>query len=82
MLIKITSCSAINCTNCSENKIDLSFPRVPTENNKVLQSKWLQKLKHPYSLPSKNSFFTCSDHSEEDYFERDLMAGNSFTYFV
>ena len=67
------SCAATNCVNRTGNKNDLSFHRVPTNNKKELRSKWLQNIKRQHPLPSGNSFFICSDHFEEDCFERDFM---------
>ena len=74
------NCSGINCINRSGNENYLIFHCVPTENNKELQSKRLQNIKRQHLLPS-NSFFICFDHSE-DCFQRFLMIGNNFAYFV
>ena len=63
------NCSGVNCTNRSGNKNDLSFHHVLTENNKELQSEWLQNIKRQHLLLSNNSFFICFEHFEEDCFE-------------
>ena len=65
----MTNCSAPGCTNRSSNKKNLSFHRIPK--NDDLKKKWLHNLKRQ-NIPA--TIFVCSEHFEADCFKCDLRA--------
>jgi len=67
----MVGCSAISCSNNSDNK-DLSFHRLPSgSKNKELRKKWLYKI-HRDDIANDQKVVLCSEHFTAEDFERDF----------
>ena len=67
------SCSAFGCTNRSSQNKTLRFHQIPGEGrNKQLRKQWLNNIRRVGDLPKDKSFYICSEHFENDCYERDL----------
>ena len=64
-------CMAFGCTNDSRNTKNISYHKLPDNNE--LKKVWLVKISREDPKISKNSVL-CSEHFEQDCFERDLKA--------
>ena len=69
----MVSCSAIDCTNCSEIQRELSFHKIPSSKRKILRQQWLHNIRRTGSLPKDSSFYICSEHFEDSSFKRDFQ---------
>ena len=63
------NCGAPGCTNRSNIERTKSFHRLPREEKADLRKAWLLKIKRKI-IPKE--LYICSDHFEEECFERDL----------
>ena len=67
------SCSAFGCTNRSSNNKALLFHQIPGEGrDRELRRRWLNNIRRAGELPKDKSFYICSEHFEDDCYERDL----------
>ena len=70
-------CCAVNCSNNSKGKgkeKNISFFRLPRDES--LKKVWLAKIKRS-NLPDENNVRLCSNHFEENCYERDLKVRNT-----
>ena len=68
------SCVAIGCVNPSEKNPSLSFHQIPSNKRKKIRQ-WLHCIKRGQKekyLPKDSTLYICSEHFENDCFERDL----------
>lgn len=61
-------CAAVNCSNNTNKQSNITFYRLPSNNNSLKQQ-WLTKLRRE-NLPK--DIRVCSVHFEESCFKRDL----------
>ena len=67
------SCAAFVCTNHSNENKTLKFHQIPDEGrNKQLWQQWSNNIRRAGELPKDKSFYICSEHFEDDCYERDL----------
>ena len=63
------SCGAPGCKNRSNIETNKSFHRLPCQSKSKLRDAWLSKIKRKI-VPKE--MYICSDHFEDECFERDL----------
>ena len=75
-------CAAVGCNNTTVNNPNVTFHRIPANNdkNKQLRKQWLHNIKRK-DPPKDSCFFVCSEHFESDCFERDLRVC-LFIFFI
>ena len=76
------NCSAIGCTNRSNNfpNGEVSFHKIPSEkNNKVIRDQWLHNIRRDGDLPKDSGFYICSNHFQENCFQKNLQVITFFT---
>ena len=72
----MSSCAAIGCVNNSEKNPSLSFHHTPSNKRKEIRQEWLRRIKRGQNekyLPEDSTLYVCSEHFENDCFERDLQ---------
>jgi len=74
----VRSCSAFGCRNKWEEGSEIKFYKLPK--NVELRELWLANIKRDGKLPRDENFFICSNHFEEDCFQRDLKVSR-FSFF-
>ena len=77
------NCAAFGCTNRSSEKPSLLFRQIPSgTRDKQLRTRWLNNIKRDGELPKNNSFYICSEHFEDECFERDLKVRFKFSSYL
>ena len=72
----MSGCAAIGCVNSSGKNPSLSFHQIPSNKRKEIRQEWLRRIKRGQNekyLPEDLTLYICSEHFENDYFERDLQ---------
>ena len=70
------SYAAIGCVNSSGKNPSLSFHQIPSNKRKEIRQEWLRCIKRGQNekyLPEDSTLYICSEHFENDCFERDLQ---------
>ena len=69
------SCAAIGCVSRSGKNPSLSFHQIPSYKRKKIRQEWLRHIKRGQNgkyLLKDSTLNICSEHFENDCFERDL----------
>ena len=75
----MVSCGAIGCTDRSSSNKEIHFYQVPSaKHNPTLRKQWLHNIRRDGKLPKDKSFYICSDHFEEECYQRDLQVRIQF----
>ena len=72
----MSSCAAIGCVNSPGKNPSLSFHQMPSKKRKEIRQEWLRRIKRGHNkkyLPEDSKLYICSEHFENDCFERDLQ---------
>ena len=72
----MSGCAAIGCVNSSGKNPSLSFHQIPSNKRKEIRQEWLRRIKRGQNekyLPEDLTLYICSEHFENDCFERDLQ---------
>ena len=72
----MSGCAAIGCANSSGKNPSLSFHQIPSNKRKEIRQEWLRRIKRGQNekyLPQDLTLYICSEHFENDCFERDLQ---------
>ena len=72
----MSGCAAIGCVNSSGKNPSLSFHQIPSNKRKEIRQEWLRRIKRGQNekyLPEDLILYICSEHFENDCFERDLQ---------
>ena len=72
----MSGCAAKGCVNSSEKNPSLSFHQIPSNKRKEIRQEWLRHIKHGQNekyLPEDSTLYICSEHDENDCFERALQ---------
>ena len=75
---------AFGCTSCSSRDRHLSFHKIPSaEKSNEIRKRWLTNIRRAGDLPKDSGFFICSNHFEQECFQRDMMVRsfNKLTIF-
>ena len=67
------TCYAQGCSNRSSTSSEITFHRLLSKSKRPsIRKKWLANIKRRGQLPKEEHFAICSQHYEEDCFEKDL----------
>ena len=69
------NCAAFSCTNRLVKNRHYYF-------DKQLRTRWLNNIKRDGELSKNNSFYICSEHFEDECFERELKVGFKFGFYL
>ena len=62
----------VRCTNRSTSNKETQFHKVPSaDKDSNLRKQWLHKIRREGKLPSDKSFYICSDHFQDECYQRD-----------
>ena len=63
----------VRCTNRSTSNKEIQFHKVPSaDKDSNLRKQWLHKIRREGKLPNDKSFYICSDHFQDECYQRDL----------
>ena len=63
----------VRCTNRSTSNKEIQFHKVPSaDKDSNLRKQWLHKIRQEGKLPNDKSFYICSDHFQDECYQRDL----------
>ena len=72
----MSGCATIGCVNSSGKNSSLSFHQIPSNKREEIRQEWLRRIKRGQNekyLPEDLTLYICSEHFENDCFERDLQ---------
>ena len=69
----MSSCAEIDCVNSSGKNPSLSFHQIPPTKRNVNRMKRIKREQNEKYLPEDSTLYICSEHFENDCFERDLQ---------